>query len=294
MERSKNETIKLDLHADVNLNLQKILNALSEDNRQAQTTAADRYTELQMQFSTLYEKFAIICENLSSLECKNRQLQLELSELRANLNEHKQKELSHNVILNNVPEVEKDGKDLLSLVKETFSSLNLNNEEITIKAVKRLGKSTCDSMSGNRPILVSLREPKMCTHVIDAKRRKKALLQNTVRFNGRKLGSHKEQIFVNEQLTKYNATIYFEARKLRKLGFIKYVWIRNGTVFVREQDRKPICKISLVEDLDRWSTKTTTKPDCATKMTTVPKQLDYGSRHTRFKQKEVIKEPATS
>lgn len=54
--------------------------------------------------------------------------------------------------------------------------------------------------------------------------------------NRKNWGFETDKIYINEHLTKDNTAIFYEARKLKKNGFVKYAWVKNGTVKVKKED----------------------------------------------------------
>jgi hypothetical protein len=56
-------------------------------------------------------------------------------------------------------------------------------------------------------------------------------------FSTKDLGCNENRtIYINESLSAYNRRLYSAAKELKKQGKLKYLWVRNGTIFVRKED----------------------------------------------------------
>lgn len=57
-------------------------------------------------------------------------------------------------------------------------------------------------------------------------------------------------VFINENLTKFRNHLYAEARKFKKSNKYKYVWVRNGNIYVRKTEGCHAKLIKSLSDLD--------------------------------------------
>lgn len=48
--------------------------------------------------------------------------------------------------------------------------------------------------------------------------------------------SAKNNIYINENLTKRNKKLFKKARDLKRNGDVKYAWCKNGKIFIRKTD----------------------------------------------------------
>lgn len=64
-------------------------------------------------------------------------------------------------------------------------------------------------------------------------------------------GSPHVKIFANEHLTKTMSLVYREALRMRQLVNFKFVWTRNGYVYVKKDDTVPAVQIRSLEQLFR-------------------------------------------
>ena len=55
-------------------------------------------------------------------------------------------------------------------------------------------------------------------------------------------GDARVRIFCNEHLTKTKQVLFKSARDLQNYGYA-FVWMRNGTILVREEEASPVVRI---------------------------------------------------
>lgn len=238
-----NQYAQLDTNADVNTNLQKLFNFMQDNKKDS----ADKHTELVQKISEVQTKHESLQIEHNLLLKQHKTLQLDFLQLKSEVSDIAQQNLSSNVIINGVPEIETTDSELDQLVQNVFSGLNLATSAEVVDN-KRLGKKS-DDPNVKRSILVKLGNSSLKTAVIKAKRGTKDFNCGLINFKNKKLGSANEQIYINEQLSPYKAYLYSEVRKLKKSGTVKYAWINNGTVLVREKDKGRVQQISHEGDL---------------------------------------------
>ncbi len=57
-------------------------------------------------------------------------------------------------------------------------------------------------------------------------------------------------IFCDEQLTKYTQNLVVAAKKLRAEGLVKFVWVTDGVVRVKQNDSSPTIRIDHISQLE--------------------------------------------
>lgn len=251
-----NDEVQLELTGDVNSNLQTIFSTLRADNRKAEELAASRHTESLNKFAQLQKRYAVLEKKYVKIEQRQQKLEDEVRQLKGSLNDMQQKALCNRVIIRGAPEVETADGELALLCLSIFGVLGIRAAELEIVEVKRLGRApdTQDAVP-KRPIVAVLREASMCSKIIQAKRAAKQLPCNTVFFKSNMLGSSSEQLYIEELLTSYNSKLYSIARQLKKAGTLKYAWIKNGDLLIREKEKGKVVKIVHEGDLAKWTFK---------------------------------------
>jgi len=56
-------------------------------------------------------------------------------------------------------------------------------------------------------------------------------------------------IFLNHDLTKYNADLFKIAREFKNNNNFKFIWIKKGSIFLRENDTSKIIRVDEENDL---------------------------------------------
>lgn len=100
-----------------------------------------------------------------------------------------------------------------------------------------------DKSGQPKPVVVSFRNSRKMTIYTNS-----FLKQN----DSAKRGNDKRIVYINEHLTMVNKYLYKLARDMRKENKIKYVWIRNGKLFVRTEDNSPHKIINDIEQLNEF------------------------------------------
>lgn len=241
----------LDASADVNTNLQTMFTKLMNENRAGRSEAAAWRADFDQKFTVIHSKVDSLNEKYVKLDQKHKELEVEVLNLKAGLSEVNQKAVSNEIFMNGVPEMEKSPAELNLLVAEILNSIDVKPEEIPIVAIKRIGNVQTENVPKPRSILVSLGNEDAKNFIIVAKR-KKQLDLSKINFNGAKMGASTDKVFINENLSQYNALLYSHARNLVKIGAIKFAWINKGQVLIREVERAKVERIKHEGQLVKW------------------------------------------
>ena len=137
---------------------------------------------------------------------------------------------ANNVIISGIPEDKEEGTDK---VDDKINAL-LNNLEVTVSnfQAKRIGK---ESTSKSRPILVELANPWEKRKIYSA------------RLNLRNKGL--KNIFINEDLDKRQAEIYFHTRRAKKNNHIAKTWTIGGTVHIMKFGQNTPIPVECLDEL---------------------------------------------
>ena len=138
---------------------------------------------------------------------------------------------------------------IISLLKITDPTVVLQD----IKESFRLKKYNSDETSNNNgtPILVKFNSPNKRTEAL--KNRK-----NLAGYNFKDIGVDTKRVFINENLTAYTKSLFYQANLLKKQYEWKYIWTRNGIIKLRQNDDFPIITVKEVNDLKKIGPKRST------------------------------------
>lgn len=59
------------------------------------------------------------------------------------------------------------------------------------------------------------------------------------------------RLFINEHLTSYTKKLLKNAKDTAKTKFFKYVWVREGCVYIRKDDTARVIRISSLDDVNK-------------------------------------------
>lgn len=142
---------------------------------------------------------------------------------------------SHNVEIQCVPE--KRSENLITLIKKLCEVISFPISDAEIIHCRRVAKMN-PSSSRPRNILLSLPTPRHRDIMISAVRRYNKHHAHE-RLSTRHLDSALEQgpIFVTEHLSPENKALHAATRKFAKENSYAYVWVKNGLIYLRKDDK---------------------------------------------------------
>lgn len=188
---------------------------------------AAKYDEI---LSTLGEQNRTINDlqkRTQELETAVREKDATILELKANVSSIEQYSRRKNVEIHGVQK--KENEDLVEEVKKLAGKLRLSLPSTQdIEAAHRLPAR----MGKTPPILVRFAQRSMR----DAWIAKRVALRD-------------EKVFINENLTKYVKTLFWNAKNAAREKGYKFVWTRNGRVFVRQREGSAILRVETENDL---------------------------------------------
>lgn len=185
--------------------------------------------KLRSQLDMVQKKYEAVCSKVVVLSKE--------------VNRLRQDNISRNVLVKGVPELETDTTHLKTMVRSIFAKLRYNLD-LSLMDCFRIGRksdTTC------RPIVVGLPSVGLKNEILRDKRIVKLTCANFMN-DGTFWGSADQIIYLDEHLTRENHLLYMATRKLKHSGF-KFVWTRNGHIFVRFNENASIVKIESVHQI---------------------------------------------
>lgn len=190
-----------------------------------------KLVEIDLKHEELFHKYTDIVAKYEEQVEVNRAMQTELSDIKKQLNRREQKDLNNNLIISGVPyKAEENLKDIVSTVARAMN-VKLESKDIT---VYRIGNKNTNEI----PIKVIFENPVDKVNLC-ASKFKKNLTTKELGFQINK------KVFLNHDLTKHNLDLYKKAKIFQRDNNYKYLWIRDGKIFLRKEDNS---KIILLED----------------------------------------------
>ncbi|XP_037299142.1 uncharacterized protein LOC119190732 [Manduca sexta] len=202
---------------------------------------SQQINEFKESLSFFNDKFESVMTNLREstatidrLQSDNAELKSTVKDLSVRLNLAEQHLRDSNVELHGIPEHR--GENLVNCLTQLCTTVGAAVTENDFTQVTRVAKLDKDS-TRPRTVIAKLRTP----------RQRDILLAAVYNFNKKNpesklnsqnlgIGGKIFPVFVAEHLTPSNKSLHAEARKKAKESNYKYVWVRNGRIYVRKDD----------------------------------------------------------
>lgn len=223
--------------------------------------------KLDKRMSKLENKYESIKKNVAKSEKNMDNLHAEVSRMKSRLNMIEQEHLRSDIIVRGLKEIEKSEQELDQLVFYVLNSLSNQIVDSDIAMIKRLGNNSEDKSTppkSPRPVLVRFRMEKTKEDLMKRKREKN-LNCSMITYKEVKIGTATDVIYFGDNLTPLNASLYFDARQLRKKEVVKYAWTKMGSVYVRKDDTSKAIKITTRDQLNAFRKRNVKKVFSSTK-----------------------------
>lgn len=240
-----------DMLAELNKNLIKTMNSELET---VNTEIKEMVKSMQF-INKQFEDFERIQkesnETIHSLELENTELKTAMANLNVRVNNLEQQSRSNNIEVQCMPEAKNE--NVYSVIKQLGKVVNCEVQDKDILYCTRIAKSNPKS-TRPKSIVAQLASPKL----------RDQLLASVIQFNkgnrDKKLNcGHlglpgvNSPVYVTEHLSPANKALHAAARTKAKEMNYKYVWVRNGKIFVRRDDGAEYLLIKNMNSLSKLS-----------------------------------------
>ncbi|CAG4914395.1 unnamed protein product [Colias eurytheme] len=206
----------------------------------------ERYEQMK---STLEEK----CRTINKLEMDNIKLVQSVNDMKKSLNMIEQHARSSNIELQCVPEYRNE--NLINTVLQLSKVIKCEIKDTDIILCTRVAKLNTQS-SRPRSIIAKFSSPRLRDTFLAASSTFNKKKDITEKLNTSHLGiaaNPPSPIYVTEHLSPTNKTIYAAARLKSKEQHYKFVWVRNGKVFMKKDETSNTIFIDSLEKLSSLS-----------------------------------------
>lgn len=228
------------------------------------------------------KKIDKLSSDLNTLKKENKDmkkeikaLKIEVESLKIKMNNLDQYSRKNNIIIANVPH--QNNENIYELVINVLNSLDMKMNDGDFGTIHRLRAT-----EGKIPsIIARLTNSDKKNEIIKKAKRYK--------LHGKKFGFNPAlPIYISEQLTKNTLEILNRAKKLRNQNIIKYVWSRDGTIFIRKDDQDPAIKIEDISQLqDNEESYESSEDDYETENHTTGETKDDLEKNTESKSERI-------
>lgn len=181
-------------------------------------------------------------------------LELTIAQLKAEISDRDQSMLSNDVEIAGCPEY--PNENCIHLAQSIAKKIGLDLDEKDIVNAYRAGpvrpmsSTTTPAMNCEttrpRPLVVRLARTAPRDAMLRAAR-----VRRNLTTEGLQLAGPLTSIYINERLTKHNRLLFQKARSMAREMQFKFVWTRDGRIFVCQGQGKPKYRIRTEDDLPR-------------------------------------------
>lgn len=181
---------------------------------------------------------------IEALQEENNRLKNKVRDLECRLEENEQYLRANTLEIHGIPELANE--DTYEIVSKVGTALDMNISRDMVDICHRLGKRR----GSDRPagIIVKFVRREVKQNMLSKRREKKSNF--TTENVGYQVSSGPSVVYVNESLSPGKRRVYAAAREAKRTKHYKYLWIRNGKIFMRQDDSAPAVTIASLEDID--------------------------------------------
>lgn len=195
---------------------------------------------LNAQFEEVKEENKHLKQLLKINSKKNENLEERLRYVEQQLEKCNKEEILNNIVITGVEKQNKNEvlQDTAIKILKTLDS-NINSNDI-VTAYKK------DEVKEKSVIIVKLRTNELKNTIIKARKNIGSITTKECNLKG-----NNNEIYINEQLTPLKNVLFYKARQLKKEHQYKYLWTRDGNIYIKKTDISNKIKINTHSDLEK-------------------------------------------
>lgn len=250
--KNRRQSMRMDSAADEgNLTLQDIMDSINEVKNNQRSMEKDfntSYESLQDQLKENTEALKIAnlkneeyLKLINELMAENNNLKKRVQELESKSDDLEQYSRVNSLEIHGIPHTANE--NVFTVVKQVGKALDLEITDTMVDACHRLGRS---GGSSNPPGIIVKFVRRLDKEEMLRMRRVKRNLST------RHMGMTMDQpVFINESLTKKRRQLFNAARNAKKENKYKYLWVRNGNIFMRKDDGDKVIAVNYDTDFTK-------------------------------------------
>lgn len=247
-EDSLRQILKLELSAAITSTIKELVTTELKNLNEKITSYHDSMMFLNQQYEDLNAHLQETSAVVTELKKDNERLKATVSDLTGRLNTVELHMRECNVEINGVPENRSENliDTMVQLTKAVENPLTPDD----IQHVTRVAKLNRDN-DKPRAIVAKLRNPRIRDQVLAAVTKfNKKYSQDKLSTRHLGIGGTRSPVFVSEHLTPGNKHLHAAARKKAKEMSYKFVWVRNGRVYVRKDETHQALSVRSLDSLN--------------------------------------------
>lgn len=193
-------------------------------------------------------------KNLLSLSNKtNEKYEKKISYLEGEIDIIKQEKLASNIIVAGLPNLSTD--DVTSTIHTIFKTIGAKVTERDVKNITKISTNTVkdnNSSIQENLYLLELNTIKAKQEIIDKKKLNYSkLFTHSIGLNN----TNNHQIYIRDHLTSYKLQLYRSAKFVKDKYKFKYLWVKEGRIFLRKEDKSKVYPINTEGSLEELKKK---------------------------------------
>ncbi|CAG4981480.1 unnamed protein product [Colias eurytheme] len=176
-----------------------------------------------------------------------------VDQLQKRLNDAEQQQLLNDVCISGVPE--ENGENLTHIVMSLANKLSFDLDERDIVSAHRMGRQQSRQESNTDGAVSPARPRTIAVRLTRRRVRDEFLRAARVRRGadtaGTGIGGAARRFYVNEHLSKYHSRLFHLARERAAAESWRYVWSKEGRIFVRRDPKASSHRIRCEEDISK-------------------------------------------
>lgn len=177
-------------------------------------------------------------------EAKERETMKErIRQLEEAVDRNERERIKNNIIITGIDKQEgRGGEEKTSdVVESVLKGMHVKIEKGDIISCKRK-----EGRHDHSPIAVELSSKDAKEKILIARRKVRSIKTDECGLKG-----DVREIYINEQLTALKTNLFYQARQIKKDKKYKFVWTREGNVYMRKMEDEKKIHIKNVDDLER-------------------------------------------
>lgn len=245
MDATVLNTIKEQVDVSVRESVARVMKAELEGFREQMLLLRDLKESVDFmseEFDRLSSELKATKEHAAHVESENASLKGNISDLLTRVNNLEQHCRENNIEITGVPE--NRSENLVNVTKQILKAVSCPLPETEIRYCTRIRKIDPNN-ARPRAVIVKLSSVIQRDTVLAAiSKFNKSNPQDKLNTHQLGYGGTKSPVFVSEHLSPFYKKLHAETRSTAREKGYKWVWVRNGHIFVRKSDTSPAKLIS--------------------------------------------------
>ena len=210
--------------------------------RESVSFCSNKITDFQGELAKMSDRIKVV----DKLVAENNQLKSKLQSAENKINDLDQSARSKNLEIHGIPE--RENENLLEIFKKVGQTLKVVVDDNMVEFIHRVptnGKYSPREKPKN--IIVGLLSRKHRDSILSAVKSVRTQSEG----NHLAVEGLSNKVYINEHLTIINKILHKETRDVARQKKYKYVWVKNGNIFVRKTDVSQILHIKSLDMLSK-------------------------------------------